>query len=119
MYPLTAKWTILPGKRTEAIKVLKKLAEQVKENEKETLAYLVNLPNAKAQNTVTPYDGEVTFFEIYKNEQAFMNHLNGSIFKDFVKDHGDLFLRDDKGQPYVIAENLDFEAGFIRENIIK
>jgi len=113
MYQLIAKWTILPGKETEAVAALKKLAVQVKEEEPDTLIYLVNTPDFAQTNLPIPYAGTVTFFEGYKNKDAFLAHLNGPAFTGFVKAHGDLFLQSN-GQAFVIVETLKHQAGFIR-----
>src|SRR6267154_915971 len=92
MYPLISKWTILPGKETVAIAALKILALKVRDGEPDTHVYLVHVPDFTQPNLPTPAQGEVIFFEIYKDEAAFQAHLHGKVFTTFVKDHGDLFL---------------------------
>lgn len=122
MYSLIAKWTIQQGKETPAIAALKKLAKQVQENEKDTLIYLVHTPNLKEDSLPTPSPLEVVFFEVYKNKAAFIAHVNGKVFTDFVKKNGSLFLSttvqcNDGGSstnPFVLAEFLSRQAGFIR-----
>jgi quinol monooxygenase YgiN len=113
MYTLISKWTILPSKEAEAIKLLKKLALRVKEKEVDTWVYMVHTPDFSETNLPTPAIGEVVFFEIYKDKAAFSAHVTGTVFTDFVKKHGDLFLSN-YGQPYVTLEILNHQAGFIR-----
>ncbi|MFI5137527.1 MAG: putative quinol monooxygenase [Sphingobacteriales bacterium] len=117
MYPLIAKWTILPGKEAEAIEILKKLPEQVKK-EPGTLLYLVHTPDFTQPSLPTPAAGEVIFFEIYKDKAAFLDHLNGAAFTNFVKEHGSLFLYNNN-QPFVIVEMLKHQGGFIKEELLK
>ncbi|MDQ6613956.1 MAG: hypothetical protein M3083_04225 [Actinomycetota bacterium] len=35
----------------------------------------------------TPSPTEVVFFEVYENKRAFLEHVDGPIYKDFVKQH--------------------------------
>jgi quinol monooxygenase YgiN len=117
MYHLTSKWTILPGKKKEALAAIKELAKLVREREPDTLVYLPHSPDFGEKSLPTPADGEITFFEIYKNKKAFNDHVNGKTFKSFVKKYGKLFLSGNDGQPFVILEILKYEAGFIRAGI--
>jgi quinol monooxygenase YgiN len=116
-YPLTAKWTILPGNEEKAIEVLKKLAQDVKENEPETLLYMVHVPNFEQKSLPTPPEGEVLFWEVYENQEGFLKHLNGPIFTEFVKNYGDLFLSDFSNPPQVFmtTEVLTQIEGFSRK----
>ncbi|WP_394772781.1 putative quinol monooxygenase [Flavobacterium sp.] len=119
MYTLISKWTILSGKEKEAIELLKNLAVKVKENEPDTWTYLVHTPDFSEINLPTPAIGEVVFFEIYKNKEAFTAHVEGHVFLDFVQQHGNLFLNN-YGKPYVTLEILTNQAGFIRtEHFLK
>lgn len=116
MYPLIAKWTILPGNEEKVCEALKKLAADVKENEPGTLLYMVHVPNFDEKSLPTPPAGEVVFFEIYQDQAAFFDHLNGSVFKNFVKDYGSLFLSDFSAVPQVFmtTEVLTSLGGFAR-----
>ncbi len=118
MYQLIAKWTILPGKKEEAIMAINKLSTLVKEKEPDTLAYLPHTPDLKEMNNPTPYDGEIVFFEIYRDKAAFERHLNGRPFKDFVKNHGHLFLRNSDGSTFFLVETLNPMNGFVRQDLI-
>lgn len=119
MYPLIAKWTILPGNEAKATEALKKLAQDVQENEPDTLLYMVHIPNFKEKSLPTPPAGEVAFWEIYKDQDAFFKHVNGSIFLDFVKNYGELFLNDFNmpSQVFMTTEVLTQVAGFVRNDL--
>jgi quinol monooxygenase YgiN len=119
MYPLTGKWTILPRKEKKAMAALKKLALAVKKNEPGTLLYMVFTPDFKEKSLPMPPKGEVVFFEIYKNKAAFTKHITGSIFTNFVKKYGHMFLNDfsDPPQLYITAEILVKTGGFVRSSL--
>jgi quinol monooxygenase YgiN len=121
MYPLIAKWTILPGNEKKAVAALKKLAKDVKQQEPGTLLYMVHVPNFKEKSLPTPPAGEVVFFEIYKDQAAFLKHVGGSIFTNFVKQYGKLFLNDFSATPqvYMSTEVLTQLAGFARSSLSK
>lgn len=116
-YPLIAKWTILPGNEIKATQVLKKLAQDVNENEPGTLLYMVHVPNFNEKSLPTPPDGEVVFWEIYENKDAFFKHVEGPIFQDFVKTNGELFLKDSNKPSHVfmLTEVLNQIEGFSRK----
>jgi quinol monooxygenase YgiN len=123
MYTLIAKWTIKQGQETPAIAALKKLAVQVKKNEKDTLIYLVHTPDLKEACLPTPSPLEIVFFEVYRNKAAFIAHVTGPIFTNFVKQYGALFLSTtvqcgdgtSSTNPFVLVDILTRKAGFIRE----
>lgn len=119
MYPLIAKWTILPGNEKKAVTALKKLAQDVQENEPGTLLYMVHTPNFNEKSLPTPPAGEVFFWEIYKDHAAFLKHVNGTVFKDFVKTYGNLFLTDFSAVPQVFmtTEVLTQIGGFARTGL--
>lgn len=116
-YPLIAKWTILPGNETVALAALKQLALDVQANEPGTLLYMVHTPNFNEKSLPTPPAGEVFFWEVYENQEAFFTHVNGTIFQTFVKDYGNLFLSDFSNPPQVFmtTEVLTKIEGFSRK----
>jgi quinol monooxygenase YgiN len=116
-YPLIAKWTILPGNEVKAATALTKLAQDVNEKEPGTLLYMVHVPNFNEKSLPTPPAGEVIFWEIYENQDAFFKHVNGPIFKEFVKTYGSLFLTDfnDPPQVFMITQVLTQIEGFSRK----
>ncbi len=116
MYPLISTWTIVSGKKDEAISVLKKLALKVEKEESDTWMYTVHVPDFEQKNLPTPPVGQVIFYEVYKDEAAFKSHVSGKIFTDFVHQYKDLFLCNE-GKPYVTLLVMDRKAGFIRSNL--
>jgi quinol monooxygenase YgiN len=119
MYPLIAKWTILPGNEKKATAALKKLALDVKKNEPGTLLYMVYKPNFKATSLPTPPENEIIFFEIYEDQPAFIKHITGPAYTDFVKNYGDLFLHDFNTPPqiFMTTEALALVGGFASNNL--
>jgi quinol monooxygenase YgiN len=126
MFPLISVWTIRPGNEKAAIAVLKRVAAQVQAQEKDTLAYLIHVPDMSQPSLPTPSRFEVVFFEIYRNKAAFEKHVTGTVFQNFVKRHKRLFLcmqvtsPDGKkiDWPYSTVEFLTRQAGFIRPEVI-
>jgi quinol monooxygenase YgiN len=122
MFTLVARWTINPGCETGARAALEQLASQVRDQEPDTLLYLVFVPEMKEQSLPTASPLEVVFVEEYRNKQAFLAHLDGPVFKQFVAKHLKLFLsttvtgHDGKlvENPFVLVENLQRVAGFVR-----
>jgi quinol monooxygenase YgiN len=119
MYPLTAKWTILPGNEAKATEALKQLAKDVQANEPDTLLYMVHVPNFKEKSLPTPPAGEVFFWEVYKDQEAFFKHINGPVFLNFVKTYGELFLNDfnTPSQVFMTTEVLIQLGGFARTDL--
>jgi quinol monooxygenase YgiN len=116
MYTLIGKWTILEGKEAEAKDALNKLATQVKNEEVGTLIYMVYTPDFNEISLPTPQSGEVIFLEVYKDKDAFNQHIAGKAFNDFVSNYGHLFLKDFSNPPqiYFTMEVLNNVGGFIR-----
>jgi len=127
MFTLTSTWTLKQGSERAGIAALKKLARQVQKGEKDTLLYLVHMPDMKRASQPTPSSLDVVFFEIYRDRAAFCAHVNGPIFKKFVATHGSLFLStrgecddpDTPAGPYTSVEFLDRKAGFIRAELVE
>lgn len=121
MYQLTGKWTILPGNEEKVTKALKQLALDVQKNEPGTLLYIIHTPNFEEKSAPMPPAGEIVFFEIYKDKDAFNAHITGPYFQNFVKDYGNLFLQDfsTPSNMYITVEPLLQLGGFIREELTK
>src|SRR4051812_33703630 len=119
MYSLIAKWTILPGNETKALYALTKLAADVQKNEPDTLLYMVHTPDFNEASLPTPPAGEVIFFEVYKDKNAFLKHVQGKVFLSFLKNYSDLFLKysEDNSTVFVTLELLTQVAGFIRTKL--
>jgi quinol monooxygenase YgiN len=126
MFPLTSVWTISEGNEDAAISALKALAKQVEQQQPGTLAYLVHVPDMSQPSLPTPTPLQVVFFEIYKDEAAFIEHVTGSLFNDFVNSNKKLFLclqvtgTDGKKieWPYTTVEFLTRQAGFVRPEVV-
>lgn len=126
MFPLISVWTIRPGHEKAAVAVLKRVAAQVQAEEKDTLAYLVHVPDMSQPSLPTPSRFEVVFFEIYRNKAAFEKHVTGPVFQNFVKRHKGLFLcmqvMGPGGKkitwPFSTVEFLTRQAGFIRPEAV-
>lgn len=126
MISLYSNWWIKPGMEAEAIPILQSLAERVRAEEPSTLMYLVHFPfldfpteyNFKSEPAIRP--GAVTFVETYASWKAFDQHFKGRVFKEFVDQHGDLFVQakaDENGdsKPFTQVVFMDKVAGFIRK----
>lgn len=114
---LTSEWFIVPGKEQEVHHAIPHLVAQVRATEPDTLAYMVHHPRADSASlqSLPPADrNSLLFFEIYRNEAAFEQHLQGKAFNDFVSQHGDLFIQSN-GKPFTFVEFLHMEGGFIRD----
>ncbi len=114
---LTSRWFIRPGCEAEALAAVADAAEKIRASEPDTLIYLAHMPHAgddSLQSLPPSQPGLLLFFEMYRDPQAFLQHVNGPIFTAFVRDHGHLFVPDARGAPYTTVEFLARHAGFIR-----
>lgn len=114
MYTTIVHWYPLAGKHDEAMTALSQLAETVKANEPDTWMYLVH---ASARGGFPPApEGTIVFIEGYKDFKAFMAHVNGPAFQDFVKQHGQLFQQVSPPNTgiFFLTDPLKRFAGFIR-----
>ena len=118
MYSLIAKWTILPGNEDKAVAALKNLATQVLQQEPGTLVYAIFTPDFAERSLPTPPAGEVSFLEIYEDNDAFMKHINGTVYQNFVTNYGALFLNDFSGKPFVTFEVIQKQAGFFKNDFL-
>jgi len=113
---LISEWFLKPGSEAEGTAALSQLALDVQANEPDTLTYLVHIPflDDSRLQALPPVDpSSILFFETYRNADAFLAHVNGPVFKNFVAKHGDLFIASN-GSPYTTVEFLTRRAGFIR-----
>lgn len=128
MYRTVARLTIIPGNEDVVLKAAQKLAEDVRQNEPATLSYLMHTPNvANKLNNPKPSSTELWTYEVYRDAEAFKQHITGPYFTGFIKSCGDKFVqaadRDvgmfpgsgvDLPIPYILATELELQAGFIR-----
>jgi quinol monooxygenase YgiN len=110
-----AYWTVVPGKQAEAEAALAELAREVEAKEPGTWMYLVHVPNRKVSSFPPQGEGAVTFLEVYRDHQAFMDHVTGPIYNGFLARHGALFLNMyGPTLPFMIVEGLSPLAIFLR-----
>ena len=123
MFTVIARWSIKQGCEIDARAALQELAKQVQSQESDTLAYLVHAPDMAELSLPTPSPLEVVFIEVYKDKNAFVKHVTGVVFQQFVVTHRGLFLgtsvTDTEGKvvesPFVMVENLERLGGFVRD----
>lgn len=114
---LTSQWFIRPGREADALAAVAEAAEKIRNGEPGTLIYLVHTAHAGddgLQSLPPSQPGLLLFFEMYRDPQAFLEHVNGPIFTAFVRDHGHLFVPDAQGSPYTTVTFLARRAGFVR-----
>jgi quinol monooxygenase YgiN len=117
MFPVIAKWTILEGNEQAALAALQELASAVEQGEPFTWMYTIHTPNLAETNLPTPPATEVVFFSVFQDADAFEKHLTGPIFQDWAAKYMSLFLTN-WDHLFVLAEYLDRQAGFVREEMV-
>ena len=114
---LTSQWFIKPNCEQEVLDAVTRLASCVEAEEPDTLTYLVHVPhviNEPNLPSLPPADSRMLlFFEVYRDVQAFQNHLRGRLFTEFVHDFGDRFVSAN-GKPFTTVQFLSLHAGFSR-----
>jgi predicted enzyme related to lactoylglutathione lyase/quinol monooxygenase YgiN len=113
---LISRWFVTLDTFGEAMSALKQLAEDVWAQEPDTLTYFVHThfgDDPRLQALPPADDLSILFFESYRNPDAFLAHVNGPVFTNFVAKHGALFVAKD-GSPYTTVEFLELHAGFAR-----
>ncbi len=117
---LVSEWFVAPGCEDEACRAVLRLAQHVEREEPDTLTYLVHRASTDASLQALPpvRPGSITFFETYRDADAFRAHVSGPTFTRFVADHGALFVQVGSApaepKPYVTVRFLDRLAGFTR-----
>lgn len=113
MYSAVVTWYLKPGCLMEAEAALTKLADTVFQSEQDTWGYLVHSAAAGSVPPSTP--DTIVFVEIYQDQAAFLAHVNGPVFQDFLKQYGDLFVSapGSKG-PFFLVQNMNRIQGFVR-----
>jgi uncharacterized protein len=120
---LISQWFIRPGCETEVIGAVTRLAADVKAQQPGTLTYLVHthwMGDGDLQS-LPPFNPlSLLFFEVYRDAQAFKDHVNGPLFTQFVKQYGDFFITAEGksiaegDRPYTTVQFLSQQAGFVR-----
>lgn len=128
MITLISKWKLKNGVPPDILANLTAVASKVEQSEPGTLMYLVNLPalspldkNRQPQcpppKPIPPAEQkEVVFMEIYRDAQAFSDHVNGPVFTAFRKANIQYFQEDPNspGWPLTDTDFLGRESAFIR-----
>ena len=117
---LTSHWFIQPGQEATVQAALEQLAADVEANEPGTLTYLVHMPfngDARLQSLPPADPIMVLFFERYASPDAFLTHLNGPLFANFVATFGNCFLTAN-GKPYTTVQFLTQIAGFLERGSV-
>ncbi len=132
MLSLYSNWWLKPENETIAVPTLQELAARVMAEEPGTLMYSVHFPRYDfptgnsgrpiIQSEPKTRPGAITFIEIYQDWDAFMTHFNGTVFKEFLAQHGGLFVQgppNKKGitSPFTQVVFMEPQAGFIREDL--
>lgn len=118
MLPIIARWSIVEGKRTEALQALDELVALVEAEEPFVPMYTVNVPNSSPEVTSfpTPAASEVIFLSVFDDVAAFEKHMNG-VFHDWLEQNKQYFLLNN-GNLFVVSEWLERHAGFIRQSMV-
>lgn len=114
---LTSQWFLLPGCEEAALGALRQLAADVEAQEPGTLTYLVHTPYIGPNlQSLPPAAPSVLFYETYQDEAAFVAHVTGPLFTNFVAQHGSLFVQS-HGKPFTVTLFLSLQAGFVRNSL--
>lgn len=126
---LISIWELKAGCPEELAFTLQHLAEEIRETEKDTLAYNVSLTGPDVldadNNPIEPppqpiplqEQTQVTFIEAYKDEAAFSQHVNGVPFQTFLKNNLHYFKTSPDNPDWPLTHNtmLDRQSGFARK----
>ena len=117
MYILDAFWSIIPGNEAKAYAALGALAAQVEKEEPDTWMYLIHTPNLDPGVNTFPMPGpqQVAFVEGFKDRDAYHQHANSPILKEFFAKNGAYFLNMyGPTVPFMMVQPLEMIDGFIR-----
>ena len=119
-WQVEARWVMKPGCREKVKEALKPYVYNVRTREPETLMYTVSVADISEQSMALPPSqvDALVYNSSWTNKQAFFDHGNGSVYKDFLKEHGHLFVQAGPGStthPYMTTSVLKRFAGFFRK----
>ncbi len=127
MLALVSRWKLKNGCPPELADGVQALIAAVREKEKGTLVYTVSLPAPHPPIGPPPdyeyVEGiesqpvpatELVFFEVYRDPQAFSEHLRGPI-AEFMRDHRHHFATPWQGHPRPEVTYLDPQGVVVRE----
>ena len=127
MIALFSRWKLKDGCPPEFQAVLHDLTAKVLASEPGTLMFSWNLPASQPPigppptyevcndpDLVRPPEkGELVFFEVYRDAEAFSAHLRGT-FQEFMTKHRDFFFTPWQGHPRPETVYLDPQSLFVR-----
>jgi quinol monooxygenase YgiN len=120
---LISQWFIRPGFEAQVIEGVTQLAADIEANEPGTLTYLVHTPRVDddvLQSLPPSNPLSLLFFETYRDPSAFVAHVKGPLFTQFVQQFGNCFVPSDPlptdpgstAGPYSTVQFLTQQAGF-------
>jgi uncharacterized protein len=127
MIALFSRWKLKAGCPPELSAALEHLATAVRDREPGTLLYSVHLPAhcppiGPPPEYAVSHDpsavgsaerNELVFFEVYRDAEAFSEHLRGSV-RDFMRDYRHHFFTPWQGHPRPEVVYLDPQSLFVR-----
>ncbi len=119
VFQVEARWSMKPGNRDKVAAALVDYVKAVKEKEPGTYMYTVSLADESPDSLAIPpmQLDQVTYNSAWKDHDAFVAHTKESVYQDFLKEHGDLFVQTIPGStmhPYMTTSVLKRIAGFLR-----
>jgi len=119
-WQVEARWVMKPGCREQVKEALKPYVYNVRTQEPETLMYTVSVADVSEQSLALPPSqvDALVYNSSWTNKQAFFDHGSGSIYQDFLKEHGHLFVQAGPGStthPYMTTSVFKRFAGFFRK----
>ena len=119
-WQVEARWVMKPGNREKVKAALKDYVYNVRTQEPDTLMYTVSVVDEGGQSMARPPSqvDALVYNSSWTNQQAFFDHGSGSVYQDFLKEHGHLFVQagtDSTTQPYMTTSVLKRFAGFFRK----
>jgi quinol monooxygenase YgiN len=127
MITLFSRWKLKDGCSPELIAAVEDLKAAVQNREPGTLLFSINLPaphppvgpppdyavSNDPDLSRTALQTELVFIEIYRDAEAFSEHLRGS-FRDFLNQYRDFFATPWQGHPRPETTYLNPRSMFVR-----
>ncbi|MCU1245210.1 MAG: hypothetical protein JWN02_1120 [Acidobacteria bacterium] len=127
MIALFSRWKLKDGCPPELASALEELTAAVKNQEPGTLLYSASLPASHPpigpppdyrvsddpEAVLPAAPGAILFFEIYRDAEAFSEHLRGA-FHEFISQYRDFFATPWQGHPRPETTYLDPRSLFVR-----
>jgi quinol monooxygenase YgiN len=119
-WQVEARWVMKPGCREKVKEALKGYVNAVRTDEPETLMYTVSVADTSEQALALPPSqvDALVYNSSWTNQQAFFDHGSGSVYQDFLREHGHLFVQagpNSTTHPYMTTSVLKRFAGYFRK----